>query len=404
LAFSLAPCLDGQGDSVVDRLRKVVVSVSALPAVSSQGRTNDASVVGARRLGERLSVTGVEHAYAGVRAVDDVSFDVPAGGVAAILGPSGCGKTTMLRIVSGLVRPSAGRVMLGDRDVTFLPARERRVGMVFQNYALFPHMTVRENVGYGLSGLKRAEKRAEVDKLLALVRLEMFADRLPRQLSGGQQQRVAVARALAPRPTLLLLDEPFAALDRALRADMQFEFLRLQRELGITTILVTHDQEEAQAVADRLIVMIAGKVEQVGSPSELYDRPSTLFVNTFVGQASVIKATVLAESEMASTLRLSTGDEVHLTRRSGFLRGANVVLAVRPEHIVLREEPTPGAIPARLVMTVPQGPLRLHDLLLSDSTPLKVTERRTPGGSDAPVGATVHVTFEIDHCRLFPSP
>jgi putative spermidine/putrescine transport system ATP-binding protein len=367
---------------------------------ASPAETSPASA----RLGEALSVTGVVHAYSGATAVDDVSFDVPAGGVAAILGPSGCGKSTMLRIISGLVTPTVGVVRLGARDVTRMPARERRVGMVFQNYALFPHMTVRENVGYGLSGLKGADKRAEVDKLLALVRLEKFADRLPRQMSGGQQQRVAVARALAPRPTLLLLDEPFAALDRALRADMQFEFLRLQRELGITTILVTHDQEEAQAVADRLIVMNAGKVEQAGSPSELYDRPKTLFVNTFVGQASLIKASVAAESESASTLRLSTGDEIDLPRRSGFMRGAKIVLAVRPEHVVLHEEPAPGAIPARRMMAVPQGPLRLHDLLLADGTPLKAAERRAPGASDAPPGGTVHVTFEIDHCRLYPSP
>ncbi len=356
------------------------------------------------KLGEALSVSGIVHAYAGAPAVDEVSFEVPAGGVAAILGPSGCGKSTMLRIISGLVTPTAGKIRLGGRDVTGVPARDRRIGMVFQNYALFPHMTVRENVGYGLSGLSRAEKREAVDKLLALVQLEKFADRLPRQMSGGQQQRVAVARALAPRPTLLLLDEPFAALDRALRADMQFEFLRLQRELGITTILVTHDQEEAQAVADSLIVMNVGKVEQMGSPSELYDRPKTLFVNNFVGQASVLSAQVVAESDSASTLRLATGNDIHLPRRSGFMRGANVALVVRPEHVVLHASPVAGSLPARRMMAVPQGPLRLHDLVLADGTLLKATERRAPGTPEAPATDDVHITFALDHCRLYPAP
>jgi putative spermidine/putrescine transport system ATP-binding protein len=294
--------------------------------------------------------------------------------------------------------------MLGERDVTFLPARARRIGMVFQNYALFPHMTVRENVGYGLSGLPRQAKREAVDRMLALVRLDGFGDRLPRQLSGGQQQRVAVARALAPRPTLLLLDEPFAALDRALRADMQFEFLRLQRELGITTVLVTHDQEEAQAIADRLIVMNGGRLEQAGTPAELYDRPTSLFVNAFVGQASVLRATVAEEGAGASVLRLVGGETLRLPRSSGFLRGTKVAIAVRPEHVVLHEAPVPGSLPARRIMSVPQGPLRLHDLLLADGTPLKVAERRPPHAPEAQPGGDVHVTFALEHSRLYPAP
>jgi putative spermidine/putrescine transport system ATP-binding protein len=353
------------------------------------------------RLGEALSVTGIVHTYGGVRAVDDVTFDVKAGGISAILGPSGCGKSTMLRVVSGLIAPTAGRVGIGGRDVTGLPARSRRVGMVFQNYALFPHMTVRENVGYGLSGLSRAERRAAVDELLALVRLDGFDDRLPRQLSGGQQQRVAVARALAPRPTLLLLDEPFAALDRALRADMQFEFLRLQRELGITTVLVTHDQEEAQAIADNLIVMNAGRLEQAGTPTELYDRPKSLFVNTFVGQASVLTATIAENDAQTSMLRLAGGETLRLPRASGFIRGAKVAVAIRPEHVVLHATPVPGSMPARRLMSVPQGPLRLHDLVLADGTAIKAAERRPPHAPDAAVGDEVHLAFTLDHCRLY---
>lgn len=333
--------------------------------------------------------------------MDDVSFDVQAGEVAAILGPSGCGKTTMLRVVSGLVRPTHGRVTLGDRDVTNVAARARRVGMVFQNYALFPHMTVRENVGYGLFALPRAAKRDAVDRMLALVRLEGFADRLPRQLSGGQQQRVAVARALAPRPTLLLLDEPFAALDRALRADMQFEFLRLQRELGITTVLVTHDQEEAQAIADRLIVMNGGRLEQMGTPAELYDRPGSLFVNTFVGHASVLAATVAESGGDHALLRFAGGETLSAPHARGFPAGAEVVLVPRPEHVLLHDAPVPGSLRARRVMSVPQGPLRLHDLVLADGTPLKATERRAFDAPETRVGDEVHVTFVLEHCRVY---
>ncbi len=372
-----------------------VLEVGRLQAAESNGDSRR------RARGERLEVTGVTHAYAGAAAVADVSFSVPGGSIAAILGPSGCGKSTMLRIIAGLVRPSAGTISIGDRDVTHVLARERRVGMVFQNYALFPHMTVRENVGYGISALAKEERRQRVAQLLDLVRLVPFADRLPRQMSGGQQQRVAVARALAPHPSILLLDEPFAALDRALRADLQFEFVRLQRDLGITTILVTHDQEEAQAVADTLIVMNAGKVEQVGSPAELYDWPQSLFVNTFVGQASVLAGVI---DTGGRAIRLASGDRLALPRQASFVDGAKIVLAVRPEHVRLHAAPTPGAIGARRILAVPQGPLTLHDLALADGTSLKAVEQRVPS-APAPVdGAQVYVTFDLDRCRLYPAP
>lgn len=385
------------------------VNTHDVPAIAAnrdpvRGNARPSAGSAPQRIGESLAVRGVTHAYAGAPAVTDVGFDVPAGAIAAILGPSGCGKSTMLRIIAGLVRPMQGAVHLGARDVTAVSARARRIGMVFQNYALFPHMTVRENIGYGLSDLDRRDRRERVDQLLELVRLETFADRLPRQLSGGQQQRVAVARALAPRPVLLLLDEPFAALDRALRADMQFEFVRLQRELGITTILVTHDQEEAQAVADTLIVMNAGRVEQIGSPAELYDRPSSLFVNTFVGHASVLGATVLSEGGAAASLRLDAGDTVAFARDVGFLRGTHVALTVRPEHVVLHTAPVPGAVRATRILSVPQGPLLVHDLVLGDGTPLKAVAPRNPDATPADLPAEFFAVFLADRCRVFPAP
>ncbi len=351
--------------------------------------------------GEALAVENITHAYAGVTAVSDVSLSIAAGSISAILGPSGCGKSTMLRIIAGLIRPSTGRVRIGARDVSATPARERRVGMVFQNYALFPHMTVSENIGYGLSSLPRSERDARVAQLLSLVRLAEFGNRLPRQLSGGQQQRVAVARALAPRPSILLLDEPFAALDRALRADMQFEFVRLQRELGITTILVTHDQEEAQAVADNLIVMNGGCLEQAGSPAELYDAPKSLFVNTFVGQASVLQATVEAGGTL---LRLRSGEALRLPTPIRFVDGAKVVLAVRPEHVNLQPVALAGSVRARLLLSVPQGPMLFHDLVLADGTALKAAAPREPRSPRPPEGADLHVSFALDHCRIYPAP
>ena len=228
---------------------------------------------------------------------------MPAGEIAALLGPSGCGKSTVLRAIAGLLPVAPGVISLDGKDVSPLSGRERGIGMVFQNYALFPHMTVAENVAYPLSfrGWDRKRRQARVEELLATVQLTGLARRLPKQLSGGQQQRVAVARALAVDPTLLLLDEPFAALDRALRLDLQIELVRLQHTLGITTVIVTHDQEEAQALASQLVVMNRGHVEQTGSPTEIYDRPATLFVNSFVGFAGQIRATVETVSSSRNT-------------------------------------------------------------------------------------------------------
>ncbi|MBX3536651.1 MAG: ABC transporter ATP-binding protein [Chelatococcus sp.] len=356
------------------------------------------------RLGQRLAVAGASHAYAGAAAIEDISFEVPAGTIAAILGPSGCGKSTMLRVIAGLLRPDTGSVQIGERDVTAIPARERSVGMVFQNYALFPHLTVAENIAYGLSRQRREERRARVDEMLRLVQLGPFADRLPRQLSGGQQQRVAVARALAPSPAIMLLDEPFAALDRGLRADLQFEFVRLQRSLGITAIIVTHDQDEAQSVADRLIVMNRGRVEQSGSPAELYDRPASLFVNGFVGHASLLAATVEAGGDDAGLLKLSSGAVLRMPAPVAFVPGSRVVLAVRPEHVAVQTTPSAGALPAKRMLSVPQGPLTMHDLLVAGTHQVRAAENRVPGSATDDMPAEVFVTFALDRCRLFPAP
>jgi spermidine/putrescine transport system ATP-binding protein len=238
-----------------------------------------------------IALEGVSKRYGGHAAVDDVSLDIGEGEFFSLLGPSGCGKTTSLRMIAGFVEPDAGRVLLRGQDVTSVPPNKRPVNMVFQQYALFPHMSVFDNVAFGLSvkGVPRKEHRERVEELLRVVSLEGYEKRRPRQLSGGQQQRVALARALVNRPAALLLDEPLGALDVKLRKQMQLELKRIQHELGTTFVYVTHDQEEALAMSDRIAVMNDGEVEQIGSPREIYEHPASDFVADFVGTINVLE-------------------------------------------------------------------------------------------------------------------
>jgi putative spermidine/putrescine transport system ATP-binding protein len=238
-----------------------------------------------------VRLEGLAKRFGDVAAIDGVDLEVAQGEFFTMLGPSGSGKTTTLRVIAGFERPDAGRVYLGGRDVTFVPPYARDVNTVFQDYALFPHMTVGENVEYGLKvkGLPRAARRGQAEEVLRRVRLEGLAGRKPIQLSGGQRQRVALARAIVNRPQVLLLDEPLGALDLKLRQEMQLFLKRLQRELGITFVYVTHDQEEALTMSDRLAVFNQGKIEQVGSPAEVYERPATEFVAGFVGVSNVLE-------------------------------------------------------------------------------------------------------------------
>jgi sulfate/thiosulfate transport system ATP-binding protein len=242
-----------------------------------------------------ITVSHVSKRFGGYVALDDVSLDVPAGSLTALLGPSGSGKSTLLRIIAGLEKPDSGTVLILDEDATLLPARKRGVGFVFQHYAAFKHMTVRDNVAFGLSIRKRpkAEIRRRVSDLLSLVQLDGFADRYPSQLSGGQRQRMALARALAVEPRVLLLDEPFGALDARVRKELRDWLRRLHGEVPVTTVLVTHDQEEAMDVASRIVVMNNARIEQVGSPEDLYDHPSSEFVMSFIGQVNRIGDTFI---------------------------------------------------------------------------------------------------------------
>jgi len=265
-----------------------------------------------------------------VVAVDGISLEVPRGSFFALLGPSGCGKTTTLRMIGGFEEPTAGRILLGEQDVVGLPPYKRDVNTVFQSYALFPHMTVEQNVAFGLErrSVGKAEVRRRVAEMLELVGLAGFGARKPKQLSGGQAQRVALARALVNSPRVLLLDEPLGALDLKLRKQMQLELKRIQHEIGITFVHVTHDQEEAMTMADAIAVMDRGRIEQLGPPQELYERPATAFVAGFLGISNLLRGTV----EGPDAVRLDSGEVVR-ARVNG--RSGRVAAGVRPEKIVL---------------------------------------------------------------------
>jgi spermidine/putrescine transport system ATP-binding protein len=279
-----------------------------------------------------VRLEGVVKEFGELRAVDGVSLEIPRGSFFALLGPSGCGKTTTLRMIGGFEEPTSGRILLADRDVLGLPPYKRDVNTVFQSYALFPHMSIADNVAFGLErrGIAKAEISSRVSEVLELVDLAGRERRKPAQLSGGQQQRVALARAIVCNPRVLLLDEPLGALDLKLRKQMQLELKRIQNEVGITFVHVTHDQEEAMTMADAIAVMNDGRIEQLGTPAELYERPRTAFVASFLGKSNLLAGTVARDG----VVRLADGSELH-ARTNGTTGPISV--GVRPEKIALGE-------------------------------------------------------------------
>jgi spermidine/putrescine ABC transporter ATP-binding subunit len=279
-----------------------------------------------------LGLAALSKSYGPAAVVDNVDLVVEPGQLVSLLGPSGCGKTTTLRMIAGLVAPDAGEIRFGRMSVTEVPVHRRNVGVLFQNYALFPHMTVAGNVAFGLKmrSKDRRRNRALVDDALAMVQLSSFAERYPHELSGGQQQRVALARALAIEPQILLLDEPFAALDRKLREEMQIQIKDLQRRIGITTVMVTHDQEEALIMSDRIAVMNNGRIEQYGTPSDVYDKPATRFVAQFIGISNLFDGKVQERQQGETLVRTQSG--LVLTAH-GVGGRAEATLCLRPEAI-----------------------------------------------------------------------
>ncbi|MFN3936994.1 MAG: ABC transporter ATP-binding protein [Gemmobacter sp.] len=285
-----------------------------------------------------LRIENLEKSFGANRVVTDFDLTVSRGEFISLLGPSGCGKTTVLRMVAGFEVPSGGRILIDGRDVTRLRPNQRSIGMVFQAYALFPNLTVAENVAFGLKvkGVPRAERQARVEEMLRLIGLPDLGGRYPFQLSGGQQQRVALARALAPRPQVLLLDEPLSALDAKIRVSLRNEIRQIQRELGITTIFVTHDQEEALSMSDRVVVMNGGIAEQVGTPFDVYNRPATRFVASFVGTLNMLEGRV---SDPATGALDLGGNRVTLGRPVKREAGDQLTVALRPEALRLGAEP-----------------------------------------------------------------
>jgi putative spermidine/putrescine transport system ATP-binding protein len=348
----------------------------------------------------RLQLTSVTKRYGEVRAADEVSLDVADGEFVVLLGPSGCGKTTTLRIIAGFVEPTSGSVRLGDRDVTTLPPWKRNAGLVFQSYALFPHITVAENVAFGLEMRKvpKAEMPPRIAEALRLVRLDHLGDRLPRQLSGGQQQRVALARALVFRPDVLLLDEPLSNLDAKLRQDVRVEIRELQRKLGLTTVMVTHDQEEALTMADRLVVMNEGRIRQIGSQQDLYERPSDKFVADFVGRSTFLDGIMERPGRFVSAGGLVVACD-------GPASGA-ASLALRPERLALTKG-APPAVDNRYPGTVEfisylGSQVDLHVRL----TPLERVIVQIQNRPEQPlpvIGEQVHVGWSKSTGRVFPS-
>ena len=289
-----------------------------------------------------LSIQSVRKTFGATNVVEDFNLDVEQGEF-VFLGPSGCGKTTMLRVVAGFEEPSAGRVLIGGADVTGLKPNQRKIGMVFQAYALFPNMTVAQNIGFGLkvAGAPRAEASARVAEMLQLIKLPEFGDRYPYQLSGGQQQRVALARAMAARPQVLLLDEPLSALDAKVRVSLREEIRAIQKKLGITTVFVTHDQEEALSMSDRIVVMNNGRAEQVGTPFEIYNRPATRFVANFVGTLNILDGAVIDPA--AGTVRVHDSEIALARPLPGRKAGEELSLALRPPAIKIGSPPGPEA-------------------------------------------------------------
>jgi spermidine/putrescine transport system ATP-binding protein len=292
--------------------------------------------------GADLELVGIRKEYPGFVAIEDLDLKIPAGEFFALLGPSGCGKTTTLRLVAGLDSPTKGKILIGNQDVTNTKPHERPVNTVFQNYALFPHMTVLENVAFGLRQRKIQSPLPKATEALKLVELEHLAERRATQLSGGQQQRVALARALVNRPSLLLLDEPLGALDLKLRRQMQVELKAIQMEVGLTFLHVTHDQEEAMDMADTVAVMNKGRIEQMGAPEALYERPKTIFVSKFLGQSNIFVGDV-AESSGDSVSISVAGRQIKVPTNRAEKTNGTIALGVRPEKAFFHEDAEPKA-------------------------------------------------------------
>jgi spermidine/putrescine transport system ATP-binding protein len=358
------------------------------------------------RNGQAIVLEAVSKQFGEHAAVREVSLAIGDGEFFSLLGPSGCGKTTTLRMIAGFVEPDEGRIILQDRDVTTVPPNRRPVNMVFQQYALFPHMSVYDNVAFGLSvkHVPRREHRPRIEELLRVVSLEGYERRRPRQLSGGQQQRVALARALVNRPAALLLDEPLGALDVKLRKQMQLELKRIQHELGTTFVYVTHDQEEALAMSDRIAVMDAGRVEQLGTPREVYEQPATPFVADFIGSLNAIEIRVDEVVGGYGVARFSDQDRIVVPVAAGTSAGSELRVAVRPEHVQLAGADVNGSRLAGTIADIVY--LGMYTQVHVDTAAGRIVSHRLADQSlaDLDRGGTVELGWDADDSYVLGEP
>ncbi len=331
-----------------------------------------------------IDIRGVSKVFgsgdAAFAAVDNTSVAIRQNEFFTLLGPSGCGKTTLLRLIAGFEFPTAGEILLHGSNIAAMPPYARPINTVFQSYALFPHMTVAENIGFGLLmlGKPKAEIEARVGEMLKLVQMQPLAGRKTSQISGGQQQRVALARALAPQPKVLLLDEPLSALDYKLRKEMQIELKRLQAETGITFIFVTHDQEEALTMSDRIAVMSAGKIQQIGAPRAIYDEPVNRFVADFIGESNFLTGSVKSVANSIAEVALTTGGMIHATLPDGMDTSGQVTTVVRPEHASLVPAGKDADLEGILANIVYFGTDTHYHVTLADGSPFIVRQQNKP--------------------------
>jgi putrescine transport system ATP-binding protein len=345
-----------------------------------------------------IQLKHVNKKFGDFTAVNDVSLDIYQGELFALLGPSGCGKTTLLRMLAGLERPSSGEIRIDGQDVTRSPPYDRPVNMMFQSYALFPHMTVERNVAFGLrqEKMNKRDIAARVNELLELVQLGDFGRRKPAELSGGQRQRVALARSLAKRPKLLLLDEPLAALDKKLREETQFELMNIQEQTNVTFVVVTHDQEEAMTLSTRIAVMNEGVVQQVGTPTEVYEFPRTRYVADFLGSVNLFEGIVAETSNDRGVVIESNqaGIALHLDSSDELTAGTRVVVAIRPEKIEINKsepEQTENRCQGKVEEIAYQGSLSIYRIRLSNGTVVRVTMPNHARTTERPVDWDDHV-------------
>jgi len=331
------------------------------------------------------------------KALDDVSVTINSNEFFTLLGPSGCGKTTLLRAIAGFVDPTAGSILLNGKDLLSSPPYTRPVNTVFQNYALFPHMSVKQNIAFGLEMLDKPKSEVEqtTQQMMALVRMTEMADRQVSEISGGQQQRVALARALAPKPQVLLLDEPLSALDFKLRKEMQIELKRLQQDTGITFVFVTHDQEEALTMSDRIAVMNAGHILQIGSPREIYNQPAERFVADFIGESNFVSADIVEQRDDGVQVRFSNQQTTLAQSTASSPKSGKVTVAIRPEHARLSNSDEQPLLSGELKQVVYFGTDTHYQIILEDGSDFVLRRQNSPGQSiDMATGEKLGLMFE----------